>query len=370
MAAYEKGRVRRECGNGSGSVEFSSEDHQLSSEDALREVKMWVSASRRFYAKLSKVMKAKRQSLPFGRAAAKSDKDSGFSDGSLDYLSSSEPTNSKDALRASWQSSAATFSPMMVMKNTVVRQEGNSSQFRPWTVQPSWETISTHQPLVVLGPPIPSAVTLQATREEKGDSFDLLPILNSYAKIALQPHKRGLEDREETRKQKRLCTGRTGTSPNQDVPGRNATAVHGFQHISITKSKALGCAPASSTPASPASESQARDVAQSALCNPLVLGKELSSSSDLPSQQPGKHKRFQNTLVVLHKSGLLDITLKTKKLISQNLVTQVELDQLKQQTQLFLEALKNNTSRAWAELEASLRQPNEATNSLLTSPGI
>ncbi|XP_060118715.1 CLOCK-interacting pacemaker isoform X3 [Heteronotia binoei] len=248
-------------------------------------------------------------------------------------------------------------------------KEENSSQFQSWTAQPLWETIPTHPPLVVLHPPIPSAVTLQAAREKKGDSSDLLSILNSYAKIALQPYKRDLEDREETSRQKRLCTGRTDTSPNQDVPGQNAAAVHGFQHVSIAKSKALGCTPASSTPASPASQSQARGVAQPVLCNPLVLRKELGSSSGLPLQQPSKSKHFQNTLV-LHKSGLLDITLKTKNLISQNLVTQVELDWLKQQTQLFMEALKNNASQAWAELEASLRQSNKAMNSLLTSPGI
>ncbi|XP_060118709.1 CLOCK-interacting pacemaker isoform X1 [Heteronotia binoei] len=339
-------------------------------------------------------METKRQSHPFGSATAELDKDSGFSDGSLDYLSSAEPANSEDALRASWHSPAAAFSPVVVMKNAIIRQEENSSQFQSWTAQPLWETIPTHPPLVVLHPPIPSAVTLQAAREKKGDSSDLLSILNSYAKIALQPYKRDLEDREETSRQKRLCTGRTDTSPNQvsslpsglchqgplalrpswnflrqDVPGQNAAAVHGFQHVSIAKSKALGCTPASSTPASPASQSQARGVAQPVLCNPLVLRKELGSSSGLPLQQPSKSKHFQNTLV-LHKSGLLDITLKTKNLISQNLVTQVELDWLKQQTQLFMEALKNNASQAWAELEASLRQSNKAMNSLLTSPGI
>lgn len=55
-------------------------------------------------------------------------------------------------------------------------------------------------------------------------------------------------------------------------------AVPGFQHSFDAMSEALGCAPASCTPASPASESQARDVAQSALCNPLVLAKELTAA--------------------------------------------------------------------------------------------
>nr|XP_056707823.1 CLOCK-interacting pacemaker [Euleptes europaea] len=303
-------------------------------------------------------------------------------DGSLHYLSSAEAANSEDALRAPWQSQAATsnplavFSPVAIMKNTVVKRGGNSSQFQSWTVQPSLETIPTHQPLVVLRPPIPSAVTLQAAGEKKDSSSDLLPIMNSCAEIAPQPYKRGLEDRGETSRQKRLCFNGTDASSDQvislpsglchraplasrpprnflrqDVPGRNAAVAHGFQHISVVKPDALGCGPVSSTPASPASESRAWDVVQSASYRPLMAGRALSSSSDLPLQRPSKNKCFQNTLVVLHTSGLLEIMLKTRKLTSQNLVTQAELDQLKEQTQLFMEALE--APQAWAELEAS-----------------
>lgn len=58
--------------------------------------------------------------------------------------------------------------------------------------------------------------------------------------------------------------------------------------------------------------------------------------------------------MVLHKSGLLEITLKTKELIRQNQATQVELDQLKEQTQLFIEAAKSRAPQAWARLQASL----------------
>ena len=67
-----------------------------------------------------------------------------------------------------------------------------------------------------------------------------------------------------------------------------------------------------------------------------------------------QYRRFQNTLVVLHKSGLLEITLKTKELIRQNQATQVELDQLKEQTRLFIEATKSRAPQAWARLQASL----------------
>lgn len=78
------------------------------------------------------------------------------------------------------------------------------------------------------------------------------------------------------------------------------------------------------------------------------------SPDGFPEQRQSKHRRFQNTLVVLHKSGLLEITLKTKELIRQNQATQVELDQLKEQTRLFIEATKSRAPQAWARLQASL----------------
>lgn len=53
-------------------------------------------------------------------------------------------------------------------------------------------------------------------------------------------------------------------------------------------------------------------------------------------------------------AGGRSITLKTKELIRQNQATQVELDQLKEQTQLFIEAAKSRAPQAWARLQASL----------------
>lgn len=89
--------------------------------------------------------------------------------------------------------------------------------------------------------------------------------------------------------------------------------------------------------------------------SPLCAAEHLCRSPELfPEQRQSKHRRFHNTLVVLHRSGLLEITLKTKELIRQNQATQVELDQLKEQTQLFIEATKSRAPEAWAKLQASL----------------
>lgn len=98
--------------------------------------------------------------------------------------------------------------------------------------------------------------------------------------------------------------------------------------------------------------------------SPLWAAEHLCRSPEIFSEQrQSKHRRFQNTLVVLHKSGLLEITLKTKELIRQNQATQVELDQLKEQTQLFLEAAKSRAPQAWAKLQASLTPGSGLTSS-------
>lgn len=89
--------------------------------------------------------------------------------------------------------------------------------------------------------------------------------------------------------------------------------------------------------------------------SPLWAAEHLCRSPDsFAEQRQSKHRRFQNTLVVLHRSGLLEITLKTKELIRQNQATQVELDQLKEQTRLLVEAAKSRAPQAWAKLQASL----------------
>lgn len=78
---------------------------------------------------------------------------------------------------------------------------------------------------------------------------------------------------------------------------------------------------------------------------------ELSeSSADI------KRKRFCNTYNILSKSGLLDIALRTKELHRQNRRTQTELDQLKEQTDLFLQALYSGDASVCVKLQARLQE--------------
>ncbi|KAH1172103.1 hypothetical protein KIL84_007721 [Mauremys mutica] len=162
------------------------------------------------------------------------------------------------------------------------------------------------------------------------------------------------------------------SSPTLMADGLMST-IDGFQYISAAKQKAPGLIPFSPTRLlqisdckSPEMENPVHHMMQLATCSPPLAAEELYTTPELLLQQ--QRKRFQNTFVVLHRSGLLEITLKTKELIHQNQVTQIELDRLKQQTQLFMQAIKSNAPQAWAELEASLTGSDKADSSLEASP--
>ncbi|TKC43988.1 CLOCK-interacting pacemaker [Monodon monoceros] len=369
--------------------------------------------SRRLSAKLSKGPEMKKVSHQLGMAAAESDKDSGFSDGSSECLSSAEQMESEDMLSAlGWSredrprpsakpASGAfpTLAPMVVMKNVLVKQGSSSSQLQSWSVQPSFEVISAQPQLLFLHPPVPSPVSPCHAGEKKPDSRNYLPILNSYTKIAPHPGKRGLslspEERGEGGMQKKICTERLGPSLSSSEPTKTGagppgpltpappstklaedSALQGVpclvaggspQTLQPVSSSHVAKAP-SLTFASPASPVCASDSTlhgmesnsplsppSATYSSPLWAAEHLCRSPDSFSEQrQSKHRRFQNTLVVLHKSGLLEITLKTKELIRQNQATQVELDQLKEQTRLFIEAAKSRAPQAWAKLQASL----------------
>ncbi|CAM4571090.1 unnamed protein product [Lepidochelys olivacea] len=265
----------------------------------------------------------------------------------------------------------------------------SSSQLQSWTVQPSFEVIPAQPQLVFLHPAISPPINPHLVGEKRIDSTNYLPILNSYAKTAPHPCKRDrvwdLEERGRTSGQKWLCTDTNYYfKPAQDSTQQSSSAVMAsgkmstiddFQYISTDKQKAPGLIPFSPTGLlqisdcrSPEMENPVHHMVQLATCSPPLAAEELYTTPELSLQQQRKRKRFQNTFVVLHRSGLLEITLKTKELIHQNQVTQIELERLKQQTQLFMEAIEGNAPQAWAELEASLTGSDKADSSLEASP--
>lgn len=377
---------------------------------------------RRLLAKLGKGTEMKKVARQRGMAAAESDKDSGFSDGGSECLSSAEQMGPEDTPSAlGWgpeqrpghdsktaSSAFSTLPPMVVMKNVLVKQGSSSSQLQSWTVQPSFEVISAQPQLLFFHPPVPSAVSPCHAGEKKSDSRNYLPILNSYTKIAPHPGKRGLslspKERAESGMRKKVCPERRGPSLSASEPTKTGAvpsspptpappntkaaedaALQGVpslvaggspQTLQPVSSSHVARAP-SLTFASPASPVCASDSTLHGLesncplsplsanySSPLWAAEHLCCSPDIFSEQrQSKHRRFHNTLVVLHKSGLLEITLKTKELIRQNQATQVELDQLKEQTQLFVEATKSRAPQAWAKLQASLTSGASHTGS-------
>ncbi|NXG01166.1 CIPC protein, partial [Sakesphorus luctuosus] len=373
---------------------------------------------------LGKVTEMKSFNHRFSMAAAESDKDSGYSDGSSECPSAMEQTDSEDVLNAlcwnaeegPWQcprttsSSFPGLSPMVVMKNVLVKQ-GSSSQLQSWTVQPSFEVIPAQPQLVFLRPSMPPPINPHPVGKKRNDSTNYLPILNSYPKIAPQPCKRDhsfdLEECQETTCHKRLCmeTPKMETSPvlmstglptspfahlpvslktsqNSSQQSSSAlvtsgklSALSGFHRVSSDTQKVPGLTPLLPFGTLQAtkctlheSEGASQTMMQSAVWSPPLIPEDICTTPELLLQQQSKCRRFQNTLVVLRRSGLLEITLKTKELIHQNQVTQAELDRLKHQTQLFIEAIKNNAPQSWAELEASLTGSDKADNNLEDPP--
>lgn len=310
-----------------------------------------------------------------------------------------------------WHSPLVSFKVFWILfYNAVVRllffppicaSQGSSSELQSWTVQPSFEVIPAQPQLVFLHPSIPPPpIKPHPVGKKRNDSTNYLPILHSYPKIAPQPCKRDhsfdLEDCQETSCHKRLCTEApkmetcvsrgTGlptsafahlpvsfkTPPDSNQPplitSGNLSALPGFHCVSGDTQKVPGLTPllpfgtlqAAKCTTPHESESAAQTVTRSAPWSPTLIPEEICTTPELLLQQQSKCRRFQNTLVVLRRSGLLEITLKTKELIHQNQVTQAELDRLKHQTQLFIEAIRNNAPQSWAELEASLTGSDKA----------
>lgn len=319
------------------------------------------------------------------------------------------------------------LSPVLMMKNVFFRQ-ANASVPQTWAVHQPFEMMSQSQPQILF---LPSAAPTLLNPPTSSERRGYLPILNSYAKIAPQPNKEGLvlhgnetNDADGPSRQKRFCVEKHGTdvpgtlssktttlssnsdslpckndvlpsksdllSPSPDaintsaqksgkgavwqnslVPVANAPALPLLSNASIDM-------PMDSAPIFKAGQSQTLKSSKKELPSVAKVAvyisppaREVCSSSELTVQeQQSKSKRFQNTLDVLHRSGLLEITMKTKELARQNRATQAELDLLKEQMQLFMEAMQSSLPQSWAKLHESLSAGAPKTESALADGGI
>ncbi|XP_069494118.1 CLOCK-interacting pacemaker [Ambystoma mexicanum] len=320
-----------------------------------------------------------------------------------------------------------TLSPVLMMNNVFFRQT-NSAVPQSWAVHPSFEVMSQAQPQIILLPPTATPLlSPPAVSERRG----YLPILNSYAKIAPHPTRDSLAshtaesaDADGPRRQKRLrlekhamdasdplpvksdvLTVKNDVLPMKiDVLARKSTqAPLGFiggttTPLKFSASKAWHSSPtlvestpalklkpntSIETPMAPsliieACQSQTLEISETdmpslkkvAVCSTPRLGEPSGPSPLSVQEQQSKSKRFQNTLDVLHRSGLLEITMKTKELARQNRATQAELDHLKEQMQLFMEAMQSSLPQAWAKLYESLSTTAPKAESGLADTGM
>ncbi|KAM9782759.1 CLOCK-interacting pacemaker [Neosynchiropus ocellatus] len=301
--------------------------------------------------------------------------------------------------------SYSNLSPMIIMNNVVLKQPGdNPPALKPWGFSPTVEVVQpvNQQPQVVFLQPVvsrrASPNSKEASRHRRLKKY--FPILKSYPKIAPHPGDSSSSSGRGTvsstsasasststssySSSSSSCSerGRSSTSSRRDKQQRNLTAVSNSgvpvaAPPKVTSLQSRLAAPASdssssSSPVRPTSVASLPELTASlsfthtaalktqtpaelqALNNDDPCSTEEHSGSDADV----KRKRFCNTYNILSKSGLLDITLRTKELLRQNRRSQTDIDRLKEQTNLFLEALRSGDASVCVKLQAILQ--NEA----------
>uniref|UniRef100_A0A3P9JXM2 CLOCK-interacting pacemaker b n=1 Tax=Oryzias latipes TaxID=8090 RepID=A0A3P9JXM2_ORYLA len=336
-----------------------------------------------------------------------SERDSGFSDASSEQTSSMDTTDSEDschpAVRQGHRSagslssglavvggSYSSLSPMIIMNNVLLKQPAdNPPAMKPWGVNPTVKVVQpvVQQPPFVFIQPVVSGQTSSASKEctsRRKRSKKYLPILKSYPKIAPYPRDssgssgRGVASSssgsersssslnssqwEAGQREKTLCGSISdSTTPGRPVTPGTTSPLHQSRPSFQT----------TETSSSPRREKPSSAVILTDLLTPTTGSKDPALSRLRPSsgenndsdqcslsdcESDAKRKRFCNTYNILSKSGLLDITLRTKELLRQNRHTQSDLDRLKEQTDLFLRALQSGDASLRLQLQASLQE--------------
>ncbi|XP_072346305.1 CLOCK-interacting pacemaker-like isoform X2 [Scyliorhinus torazame] len=371
--------------------------------------------------------KSKRMSL------GESEKDSGFSDTSSEYLSTLEQTDLEDrsshkrpaALShteriTAAQSSLPSLTPVYIVKNVFLkeplpvpsRSQFVQAQLQAWGSQHTLGTPGQAR-VVFIRQPLAAAFKSQKAEAKAGVGIDTyLPILNSYPRIAPHPHKGqdagsrptqaghclAQDDRTtDHRKSKRLCLGeaeparneqasQVGPVANSEPPDTPQPPSFGAAHLfsqfdSVSPSPVLSPNPASP---SESSESLHSWPSYSSCCSSSSHPPPSSSSSSIsftpsvfsrapsaqsptgdatrpaarasrPMPSPAKERRFRNTVEILSRSGLLEITLKTKDLIRQNNSAQRQIDELKEHVRLFCSAMQSKEPQALLSLQEVMK---------------
>lgn len=370
----------------------------------------------------SERLEAKRRHFHINDAASESDKDSGFSDGSSESFGVVEQMDLEDGLTSPcWNRavipehgqtvSNSSFTPvpsLFVMRNVFIEQAKNTSpKVNSWPVQ-SIEMISAPSRLVFLQSTVPPVASPSSVTSKKNSHSSYLPKMKSYAKIAPHPCKKTTSERLD----KRLCSVTNKPNlpsetcqidePNAEVlKNKSSKSTESEIILPYTSKTAFTTDQSKYPPATLDGTFITSSGSQCLVDNPIenvinlpevcqatyMLESTPQSSEEnvsvmdhLSTGQPfpvgevrpetrwtlhNKQRRFQNTLDILHKSGLLGITLRTKELAHQNQATQNELELLKKQTELFLKAAQSSDPELQAKLLMSMSVPfdNDRVNS-------
>lgn len=312
--------------------------------------------------------------------------------------------------------SYSNLSPMIIMNNVLLKQPGdNPPALKPWGYSPTVEVVQpvVQQPQVVFLQPVVSRQASPASKETSSRQRrpkKYLPILKSYPKIAPHPGDsssssgRGTASSSSSTSSSSSYSSYSSSSTSGSERGSSLTSNQREKHKrslcgGIAKSGSttpiLPVTPSTVSPllqsrlslpttetsssSSPAKERPSSTVSQSEL-TPSLSFTHTTSSKNLPisvsqavtlqdnspeefnhsdSDADTKRKRFFNTYNILNKSGLLDITLRTKELLRQNRRTQTDLDRLKEHTDLFLQALQSGDTSICVKLQASLQEEDQ-----------
>ncbi|XP_014899638.1 CLOCK-interacting pacemaker [Poecilia latipinna] len=338
-----------------------------------------------------------------------SERDSGFSDASSEHLSTMDTTDSEDSPQPGGRQAAkatgsgpkpsplavvggsySRLSPMIIMNNVVLKQPvENPPSLKPWGFSPAVEVVQpvVPQPQVVFLQPVVSRQASKEAASKHRRSKKYLPILKSYPKIAPHPGDSSSSSGRGTASSSSSTTSSSSGSEKCSSLTSNLWEQCPREKVqrSLCSSTSNSGAASPSLPGTPSTPSTMSPLLQSRLSLPAAetssgdAERPLSASDALPfghsknqaltldsisslecSVSDGnpdtKRKRFCNTYNILSKSGLLDITLRTKELLRQNQSTQNELDRLKKHTDLFLQALQSEDTSACMKLLTNLQE--------------
>ncbi|XP_041850417.1 CLOCK-interacting pacemaker [Melanotaenia boesemani] len=196
-----------------------------------------------------------------------------------------------------------------------------------------------------------------------------LSIPKTYPSIAPHPSKKPPDKsssyQDYQNLSKRVCTEKKTDEtpaargvPEQHLPKQpNLTVSHSGLLCSSSSSHSLSSSTPTVTSSVPGSLLMSGHTTSSFPSN--RLNKNISVST--------RHRRFLNTVEILKQSGLLDITLRTKELLRQNNVTEQDISQLRQHTELLCQAANNptlslNGTTAWEHLHQVMAESGNYPN--------